>query len=69
MLDTKYKDLMKLTPRKRMMLADELWASATDLDAPPTEQQKRVIQQRWDNYKSGKTEMLALKEFEARVEK
>lgn len=45
-------ELKKLTPREKIILAEELWADAGDIeiDLPETEEHLRIVEERWQEY-------------------
>ena len=66
---TDFPELARLSKAKRMKLADELWLSGVrDADTVPRWHQE-TLDQRWSDYRAGKTRRLSLKELESRLAK
>ena len=57
-----YPELQKLSRRAKNQLAEELWQAA-NADAPVTAAQRRTLDSRWADYKSGKTPSVPYAEF------
>lgn len=62
-----FPELTKLPKRQRLKLAEELWFSSVDdsLSVPPAH--KKLIDERWTAYKSGKSRRLTSAELERRL--
>jgi len=61
-----YPELQKLSRRAKNQLAEELWQAA-NADAPVTAAQRRTLDSRWADYKSGKTQAISLTELKRRL--
>jgi len=59
--------LQKLTNDEKSALADELWLDAMSDDMPVSEEHKRLLDERWQAYKSGKAKTITLEEMERRL--
>ena len=59
--------LQTLTSDEKMSLADELWIDAMSDDMPVSEEHKRLLDERWHAYKSGKAKAITLEEMERRL--
>ena len=66
---TSFPELQKLPKKQRLRLAEELWLSAIDDFAPVTSAQKKMLDERWEAYRSGKAKRISLTELERRVAK
>ncbi len=52
-----------------MKLADELWQSSVDDSAKVPVWHQETLDQRWNEYRSGKVKRISLKELERRLAK
>lgn len=57
----------KLPKRQRMKLAEELWFSGVDDSLPVNPAHKKILDERWTAYKSGKVKRITLPELERRL--
>ena len=62
-----FPELQKLTNDEKSALADALWLDAMSDDAPLSEEHKRLLDDRWQAYKSGKAEVITLEEMDRRL--
>jgi putative addiction module component (TIGR02574 family) len=62
-----FPELTKLPKRQRMKLAEELWFSSIDDRLPAHPKHKKILDQRWSAYKSGKTARLSANELQQRL--
>lgn len=66
---TDFPDLARLPKAQRMKLADELWQSSVDDGTKVPAWHKETLDQRWNDYRSGKVKRISLKELERRLAK
>ncbi len=59
--------LKKLPKKQRSQLADELWLSSIDDTSPVNPEHRRLLDDRWRAYQSGKTKRITLTELERRL--
>ena len=59
--------LTKLPKKQRSQLADELWLSSVDDASPVSAAHRRLLDDRWRAYQSGKTKRITLTELERRL--
>lgn len=52
---------------QKLALADELWIDATSDKTPVPAQHKKILADRWRDYKSGKAKTITLDEMERRL--
>jgi putative addiction module component (TIGR02574 family) len=62
-----FPELTKLPKRQRMKLAEELWFSGVDDSLPVNPAHKKILDERWAAYKSGKVKRITLPELERRL--
>lgn len=62
-----FPELTKLSKRQRMKLAEELWFSGVDDNLPVNPVHKKILDERWSAYKSGKVKRITLPELERRL--
>jgi putative addiction module component (TIGR02574 family) len=62
-----FPELTKLSKRQRMKLAQELWVSGADDSLPASQAQKKILDERWSEYQTGKIRRLTLPELERRL--
>jgi putative addiction module component (TIGR02574 family) len=62
-----FPELKKLPKKHRQQLADELWQSSVDDASPVSPAHRRLLDERWRAYQSGKTKRLTLTELERRL--
>lgn len=62
-----FPELTKLPKRQRMKLAEELWFSGVDDSLPVNPAHKKILDERWTAYKSGKVKRITLIELERRL--
>lgn len=62
-----FPELTKLPKRQRMKLAEELWFSGVDDSLPVSPVHKKILDERWTAYKSGKVKRITLAELERRL--
>jgi len=62
-----FPELTKLPKHQRMKLAEELWFSGVDDSLPVSPVQKKILDERWAAYKSGKMKRITLHELERRL--
>jgi putative addiction module component (TIGR02574 family) len=59
--------LRRLPKRQRLKLAEELWLSSIDDTAPVPAKHKKILDERWAAYQSGKVKPISLAELERRL--
>ncbi len=64
-----FPDLARLPKGQRMKLADELWQSCVDDDTQTPVWCQEVLDQHWNDYRSGKVKRISLEELERRLAK
>lgn len=64
-----FPDLARLSKAKRLKLADDLWLSSMDDNAPVPQWHQETLDERWKDYQAGKTKRLTLKQLEQRLNK
>ena len=52
-----------------MKLADELWQAGVSDSMPVTADQKRLLDERWSDYKAGKMKRISFKELKGKLGK
>ena len=62
-----FPDLKKLPNNQKLKLADELWRSGVSDSMSVLADQKKLIDSRWNDYRSGKSKRISMVELEARV--
>ena len=62
-----FPELTKLPKRQRLKLAEELWFSGVDDSLPVSPVHKKILDERWGAYKSGKVKRITLPELERRL--
>lgn len=63
----RFPELTKLSKRQRMKLAEELWFSGVDDSLPVNPVHKKILDERWAAYKTGKIRRIPLSELERRL--
>lgn len=66
---TRYPELMKLSDRQKLALADALWQAGIGAATPVAAQQKKLLDSRWTDYRAGKTKRITQDELERRLAK
>jgi hypothetical protein len=64
-----FPELARLPKARRMKLADELWMSGIGDETRVPQWHQETLDQRWQDYRAGKTKRLTLKELEGRLAK
>lgn len=64
-----FPQLQKLPKKQRLKLAEELWVSGIDDDVPVSPADRRLLDNRWRDYESGKLKRITLAELERRLAK
>jgi putative addiction module component (TIGR02574 family) len=59
--------LRRLPKRQRLKLAEELWLSSIDDTAPVPPEHKKILDERWSAYRSGKVKPISMAELERRL--
>ena len=62
-----FPQLKRLPKKNRLKLADELWLSGIDDASPVNATHKRLLDDRWRDYRSGRTKRITLAELERRL--
>lgn len=62
-----FPELTKLSRRQRMKLAEELWFSGVDDSLPVHRVHKKILEERWAAYQTGKIRRIPLTELERRL--
>jgi len=62
-----FPELTKLSKRQRMKLAQELWISGADDSLPANPAHKKILDERWSAYQTGKIRPVTLPELERRL--
>jgi putative addiction module component (TIGR02574 family) len=62
-----FPELTKLSKRQRMKLAQELWVSGADDSLPAGAAHKKILDERWGEYQTGKIRRIPLPELERRL--
>ena len=62
-----FPELTKLSKRQRMKLAQELWVSSADDSLPANPAHKKILDERWNAYQTGKIRRIPLPELERRL--
>jgi hypothetical protein len=62
-----FPELAKLPRRQRMKLAEELWFSGVDDSLPVSTAHKKIVDERWAGYRTGKVKRIALSELARRL--
>ncbi len=57
----------ELPKRQRMKLAEELWFSGVDDSLPVSPVHKKILDERWAAYKTGKVKRITLPDLERRL--
>ena len=66
---TDFPELARLSKAKRMKLADELWMSSVGDSSQVPRWHQETLDQRWSDYRNGKTKRLTLRQLEQRLAK
>ncbi len=62
-------ELQKLSNHQKLKLADELWQAGISNTMPVAEPQKRLLNERWASYRTGKSKRLSLAELADKVDR
>jgi putative addiction module component (TIGR02574 family) len=62
-----FPELRKLPKKQRFKLAEELWLSGIGESLPVSLNQKKLLDERWEAYRAGKSKRISLAELERRV--
>ena len=62
-----FPQLKKLPKKHRQRLADELWQSSIDDATPVSTTHRKLLDDRWRSYQSGKSKRITLAELERRL--
>ena len=62
-----FPELTKLSKRQRMKLAQELWISGADDSLPASPAHRKILNDRWASYQTGKIGRIPLAELERRL--
>ena len=62
-----FPELTKLSKRQRLKLAEELWFSGADDSLPASPAHRKIIDERWSAYQTGKIRRIPLLELERRL--
>ncbi len=60
--------LQKLPNRQKLELADALWQAGISDDTPVAPRQKKELDRRWADLRSGKAKTMSLAELERRLD-
>ena len=67
MMLSSFPRLRRLPKRQRLRLAEELWLSSIDDSAPVSAEHKKILDERWAAYRSGKVKPISMEELERRL--
>ena len=62
-----FPELTQLSKRQRMQLAQELWASGVDDSLPAGPAHRKILDERWSAYQTGKIRRIPMNELERRL--